>query len=198
MEMHPAYLFLDPYLIWFYRLTGRAEVDFFLGTLAVASITLLVGEFTSWLASLVVKRRFTEVTDEAKKYHELSLEALKAGDRPAYEAANHMANEVFSKSFFMQMALSATFFWPVFFALGWMQYRFLELEFPIPGTGWSLGFIGIFIIIYISAYFLFKGVKKRLPYFRPPSSNPGASPTQTSEGQGLPGLPPSVHHLDSK
>ena len=63
------------------------------------------------------------------------MEALKAGDRPAYEAANKLANEAFSKSFFMQLTLSATFFWPVFFALGWMQYRFLEIEFPIPGTG---------------------------------------------------------------
>lgn len=182
MEMHPVYLFLDPYLIWFYRITGRVAVDFLLGTLALALLTLLVGEFTSWLASLAVRRHFAEVAADAKKYHELSLEALKAGDRPAYEAANQVANDFFSKSFFMQMALSATFFWPIFFSLGWMQYRFLGVEFPIPGTGWSLGFIGIFIILYVLAYFLIKQVKRRVPVGRRPKEIREAGPAQADPG----------------
>ena len=166
MEMHPLYLFLDPYLIWFYRMTGQAAVNFFLGTLAVAVLALLVGEFTSFLASFLVRRHFQEVAGEAKKYQDLSMEALKAGDRPAYEAANQVANEAFNKSFFMQVALSATFFWPIFLALGWMQYRFLEVEFPLPFIGFSLGYIGVFILLYIPVYILFKRVKRKLPYFR--------------------------------
>jgi hypothetical protein len=179
MEMHPLYLFLDPYLIWFYRLTGSAAANFLLGTFVVAVLSLLVGEVTSFLASLVVRRHFEEVAGEAKKYQDLSMEALKAGDRPAYEAANQLANDAFSKSFFMQVALSATFFWPIFFVLGWMQYRFLEVQFPIPFTGWSLGYIGAFIIIYVVAYFSFKRVKRLCFAFRPererleaPSGNP--------------------------
>ena len=166
MEMHPLYLFLDPYLIWFYRLTGQAAVNFLLGTLAVAVLALLVGEFTSFLASFVVRRHFEQVAGEAKRYQNLSMEALKSGDRPAYEAANELANDAFSKSFFMQMALSATFFWPIFFALGWMQYRFFELEFPIPFTGYSLGYIGVFILLYIPVYILFKKIKRKLPHIR--------------------------------
>jgi hypothetical protein len=167
--MHPLYLFLDPYLIWFYRLTGSAAANFLLGTFVVAVLSLLVGKVTSFLASFVVRRHFEEVAGEAKKYQDLSMEALKAGDRPAYEAANQLANDAFSKSFFMQVALSATFFWPIFFVLGWMQYRFLEVELPIPGTGWSLGYIGVFIIIYVAAYLAFK----RLPWIRPAQGNPG-------------------------
>ena len=84
-----------------------------------------------------------------------------------------MANEAFSKSFFMQIALSATFLWPIFFILGWMQYRFLELEFPLPFVGFSLGYIGVFILLYIPAYILFKQVKRRLPYFRRLKDHPG-------------------------
>ena len=167
MAMNP-YLFLDPYLIWFFRLTGQAAVNFLLGTLVVAVLALLVGEFTSFLASFLVRRHFGQVADEAKKYQDLSMEALKAGDRPAYEAANKLANEAFSKSFFMQLALSATFFWPIFFCLGWMQSRFFELEFPIPFTGYSLGYIGIFILLYIPAYILFKKIKRQLSHFRQP------------------------------
>lgn len=162
MEMHPVYLFLDPYLIWFYRLTGHAALNFLLGTFVLASLAFLVGECTSNLAISLVKRHVGRVTDEAKKYQDLSMEALKAGDRPAYEATNKLANDAFGKSFFMQLTLSATFFWPIFFALGWMQCRFLRMEFPIPGTSWSLGYIGGFILIYILAYLILK----RLPWIR--------------------------------
>jgi len=166
MEMHPVYLWLDPYLIWFYRLSGSAAVNFLLGTLALAVISLLIGECTAFLASFLVRRRFDQVAGEAKKYQDLSMEALKSGDRPAYEAANTVANEAFGKSFFMQVALSATFFWPIFFALGWMQYRFLEITFPLPFVGFSLGYTGVYVILYIAAYFMFKPLKRRMPYFR--------------------------------
>jgi hypothetical protein len=166
MEMHPVFLYLDSYLIWFYRLSDSALVNFLLGTLALAVLSLLVGEFTAFLASFLVRRRFDGVAGEAKRYQDLSMEALKAGDRPAYEAANQVANEAFGKSFFMQVALSATFFWPIFFALGWMQYRFLEITLPLPLIGFSLGFTGVFVILYIAAYVIFKAVKRRMPYFR--------------------------------
>ena len=166
MDMHPVYLYLDPYLIWCYRLTGSAEVNFLLGTLALAVFSLLVGEFTSFLASFIVRRHFEQVTGEAKRYQDLSIEALKAGDRPAYEGANKLANEAFGKSFYSQVALSATFVWPIFFALGWMQHRFLEVEFPLPFIGFSLGYIGVFLLLYIAAYFVFKPVKRRMPYYR--------------------------------
>jgi hypothetical protein len=166
MEMHPVYLYLDPYLIWCYRLTGSAEVNFLLGTLALAVLCLLVGEFTSLLASFIVRRHFDQVTGEARRYQDLSIEALKAGDRPAYEGANKLANEAFGKSFYSQVALSATFVWPIFFALGWMQHRFLEVSFPLPFIGFSFGYIGVFILLYIAAYFIFKPVKRRMPYYR--------------------------------
>jgi len=167
MEMHPVYLWLDSYLIWFYRLSGSAEANFLLGTLALAVLSLLVGEFTAFLASCIVRRRFEQVAGEAKRYQDLSMEALKAGDRPAYEAANTLANEDFGKSFFMQVALSATFLWPIFFALGWMQHRFLDVEFPLPFSSFSLGYIAVFLLLYAATYFVFKAVKRRMPYLRP-------------------------------
>lgn len=166
MEMHPLYLWLDSYLIWFYRLSGSAAVNFLLGTLALAVLSLLVGEFTSFLASYLVRRHSQQVAGEAKKYQDLSIEALKAGDRPAYEGANKLANEAFGKSFYSQVALSATFVWPIFFALGWMQHRFLEVKFPLPFIGFSLGYIGVFLLLYIAGYCIFKPLKRRMPYYR--------------------------------
>jgi len=178
MEMHPVYLILDPLFIWFYRLTGNAALDFFLGTFVLAWLALVGGECTSFLAGRLVEGPIGRMSDEAKKYQDLSMEALKVGDRPAYEAANKLANEAFGKTFFMQLTLSATFFWPIFFVLGWMQYRFLEVAFPIPGTGWSLGYIGVFIIIYVAVYFLFKQGKRRLTLLRGYRGNSLMNPSE--------------------
>jgi len=166
MEMHQFYQVVDPYLIWFYRLTGQAAVDFVIGTLVLAGICLVIGEVTVSLTFRVMRRCLTDRAEEAAKYQELSMEALKAGNKEAYHAANKLANEAFGHSFFQQAALSAAFLWPVFFALAWMQYRFLDLEFPLPFLGWSLGYIGIFILLYVPALLLFKRVKRNLPYFR--------------------------------
>ena len=54
-----------------------------------------------------------------------------------------------------------------------MQYRFLEVEFPLPFIGFSLGYIGIFILLYIPVYILFKQTKHKLPYFRRDQETPG-------------------------
>jgi hypothetical protein len=166
MEMHPFYLFLDPFLIWFYRLTGNAWADFFLGTLVLACLTLLIGEVTVSLAFRFIRKPLDQSAAEAAKYQNLSMDALKAGDKAAYTAANKLANDAFGKSFFQQATLSAAFLWPVFFALAWMQSRFLDMEFPLPFSDWSLGYIGMFLLLYIPAVILFKRVKHKLPYFR--------------------------------
>jgi len=166
MEMPVPFLLLDPYLIRLYRLTGAAGVDFVLGTLALAFLALALGEFTISLTFLAARHRIQRVTAEAQKYQDLSLAALKAGDKQAYTAANRLANDAFGHSFFMQVALSAAFLWPAFLALAWMSYRFAEVEFPLPHTGFSFSYIGVFILLYIPAYLVFKRIIYKLPYFR--------------------------------
>lgn len=166
MEMPPFYGLLDPFLIRFYRLTGYAWADFLIGTLVLALLALIIGEVTISLAFLAVKKRSDRVTEESRRYQNLSLDALKAGDKQAYNATNKLANDAFGKSFFMQIALSAAFLWPIFFALAWMDYRFAGLEFPVPFTAYSLGYIGVFILVYAAAYLIFKRVIYKLPYFR--------------------------------
>lgn len=156
----------DQYLIMCYRLTGHAGVDFVIGTFVLAVICLVIGEVTVSLAFWFTRKHLGEKTTEADKYQNLSIDALKAGNKEAYEAANKLAKEAFGHTFFQQVALSSAFLWPVFFALAWMQHRFLEVEFPIPGTSWSLGFIGVFILMYVATYVLFKRVKRRMRVFR--------------------------------
>jgi hypothetical protein len=126
--MQPLLQFIDPYLIMFYRLTGQVGVDFVLGTFVLSFICLVLGEFTIFLVFLITRRRIDAKTTEAENYQNLSMDALKAGNKEAYLAANKLANEAFGHTFFQQMALSAAFLWPVCFALGWMQL-------PLPGGG---------------------------------------------------------------
>jgi hypothetical protein len=166
MAMHPFYRVLDPLLIWFYRLTGWAPLDFVIGTLVLAFLALIIGEYAISLVFLAGRKNLDRLNQEAVRYRDLTVEALKAGDKPAYQAANKMANEAFGKVFFLQIALSAARLWPVPLALAWMQYRFQEVEFPLGVVPYSLGFVGAFLLLYVLAYFLFKRVKYRLPYLR--------------------------------
>jgi len=160
--MHPFYLAIDPFLIRFYRITGYAAVDVVIGTIVLAFLALTIGELTAAVALRFLRGRTEKYSESASKYQDLAMDALKAGNKEAYTAANRLANDDFGHAFFQQIALSASSLWPVFFALAWMQYRFLAIEFPIPGTRLSIGFIGFFIIIYIIAFFLFKRIKKGL------------------------------------
>ncbi|MHB8068121.1 MAG: hypothetical protein ACYDIC_09500 [Desulfobaccales bacterium] len=153
---------LDPYLIWGYRLLGPALLNFILGTAILVDLSLLLGEVSSFLASRAVRRYMDRIQGEASHLVKLSMDALAAGDRQAYEAANHLANEAFGKTFFLQVAQSGAFFWPAVLALAWMQYRFFEIEFPLPFLGGSLGFIGVFILIYLLSYLGWKRLKKLL------------------------------------
>lgn len=164
--MPPFMLSLDPYLIWCYRLPDNAYAGFFLGTFVLAVICLVLGEVTSSLASRLVGKRLENLTAEAVKYQDLSIAAAQAGDKAAYQAANRLANEAFGKTFFSQLALSMARFWPVPFALAWMQYRFWEVGLPLPLINFALGFIGVFIIMYAVAYLLGKRVAYMLLFSR--------------------------------
>jgi len=166
MEMHPFFRFLDPCLIWFYRLTGSAQVDFVIGTLVLAFLAVIMGEYAISLVFLAGRKNLDRLNREAVRYRDLTMDALKVGDKPAYKAANQMANEAFGKVFFLQIALSAARLWPVPLALAWMQYRFHGVEFPLGVIPYSLGFVGVFLLLYVVAYFLFKRVKYHLPYLR--------------------------------
>ncbi|MGA7563093.1 MAG: hypothetical protein WBW55_07825 [Desulfobaccales bacterium] len=166
MYMHPIFLGMDPYLIRLYRLTGYAPADFLIGTFALALMAVIAGECTISFAYLLARKRIERVTDEAVKYQNLSIDALTVGNKEAYRAANRLANDAFGHSFFMQIALSAAFLWPVCFALAWMSYRFADLKFPVPYLHFSVGYIAVFLFLLVAAYFAFKPLKYRIPYFR--------------------------------
>ena len=164
--MQPIYVAIDPYVIWFYRMTGYTFVDFLIGVLVLAFIALLIGECTISLAFLAAKKRIDKINAQVVRYQNLSFDALRAGDKNTYHASNKLANDAFGKSFFMQIALSAAFLWPIFFALDWMQWRFSGVEFELLFVDRRVGAVCVFITLYAAAFLVFKRVKHHLPYFR--------------------------------
>lgn len=151
---------LDPYLIWFYRRTGWAELDYFLGTAVLATGAWLLGKLSAQVVVALSRRYAVGWSAKAKKYHDLSLQALQTGDRAAYEAANKLANEAFNKSFYLGVAQSAAYFWPCGLALAWMQTRFLEITLPLPLLGWPLSYVAVFILLYLLVWLTVGSLRK--------------------------------------
>uniref|UniRef100_UPI004049E619 hypothetical protein n=1 Tax=Desulfobacca sp. TaxID=2067990 RepID=UPI004049E619 len=134
---------------------------------------LLCGKATALLVLRCLHPQLEKYGAKAAKYQDLAMAALKAGDKEAYQNINRLANDAFGHTFFQQVALSAAYLWPVFFALAWLQLRFLDLAVPIPGTPWSLGFIGIFLLIYIGTLAAVQAVRRIWRRCRPvPTSVP--------------------------
>ncbi len=179
--MHPYVQVVDRWLIWWYRLTGLAELDFIIGTVFLAGLCLILGKLTAVFVLRFLQPRLAQYGAEAAKYQELATAALKAGDKEAYQAANKLANDAFGHTFFQQVALSAAYLWPIFFALAWLQYRFLELAVPIPGTPWSLGFIGVFLLLYFGTLIVVKSVGRFVRrVLRPPQVPVAPGPVSNS------------------
>lgn len=157
---------LDRFLILFYRITGHPVVDFLLGTFLVALLTVVIGEFTISVVYRVNRRHLASLNARMEEKKNRSLAALKAGDKETYQAENKQANDAFSRVFFNAIALSAASLWPVFFALAWMQLRFMGIRFPIPFTGLAANYVVVFLVCYILARILFSTLRPRLPYFK--------------------------------
>lgn len=166
MVMNPVFTLVDPFFIWFYRLTGYPLLDFIIGTTVLAFFAVLIGEFCISLAFLAARKKIDQTSGDVVHYQNLSMKAIASGDKQSYNAANKLANDAFGKSFFFQIALSGAFLWPVFFAAAWMQLRFADVDFQTPFEDYSVGYLFYFIIIYILVCIIFKKFKYKLPYFR--------------------------------
>ncbi len=164
--MNQLFLSVDSFFIWFYRLSGYAPLDFFVGTFFLALVAVVIGEFSISFAFLLTRKSIQHVQDQMVNYQNLSIDALALGDKESYKAANKLANDAFGKTFFMQIGLSSARVWPAFLVVAWMNTRFYEVDFEVPFIGVTIGFIPIFILLYVAAYFAFKPIRNRISYFK--------------------------------
>lgn len=161
----------DTVLIAFYRLTGYSLLDYFIGSMVLAFVCVIIGELSVSLAIRFNKRYLDSMSREMKQKEDLSIAAYNAGDKDGYKALNKQATDVWGKHFFTMVAYSAGILWPIPFALGWMHTRFSEVAFDLAFPlnllfGDTVGYTFTFIPLYILCRILFKYMRPWLPYFR--------------------------------
>jgi hypothetical protein len=160
---------IDGFLIAFYRVTDIPILGYYFGTAVLSLLCIVMGQMTYCWAYRRNHRFFNADNREMVHMHNLSIKALWAKNKEAYKSCNKQANDAFGKYFFAQVAIGIASLWPVPFALGWMQTRFAQVEFPlpltIPGVGSTVGFLFTFFPIYVLVYMLFGKIKNKIPYF---------------------------------
>lgn len=156
---------LDNLLIVLYGVTGNPLFDYFLGTFLVALLAVIIGEFTISVVYLVNRKHLEGLNATMATHHNLSIAALKSGDKKEYQVQNKQASDAFGKVFFNSIALGAAHLWPCFFVLAWMQVRFADLRIPVLFTEWTVNYVFVFLVCYVLARILFNIMRPRLPYF---------------------------------
>lgn len=157
---------LDVFLVNMYSISGSPVLDYFTGTLLLALIAVVIGDFTTSLVFRTNRSHFTHLNSRLAELHELSMSALKLKDRTNYHAVNREANDTFGLFFFGMAGLSASYLWPAFFAVAWMQTRFSDIAFPLFLTGWNANYTFTFLVSYLLMRLLFSSLKPYLPYFK--------------------------------
>lgn len=157
---------LDGFLIGLYRITGWPVPDYFIGTFLLAVITVIIGEVTTSLVYRANRGYFKRLNSRLGELHETSMVALRLKDKTNYRAVNREANDTFGQVFFGMFGLSASYMWPAFFALAWMETRFAGIRFPIFIKGITAGYFLSFLITYVLARIAFSMLKPHLPYFK--------------------------------
>ena len=162
---------VDPFLIFFYRITGVPLVDYFIGTFNLAFLCVVIGELSISLAMRFNKRYLDAMSKEIKEKEQLSIAAYNSGNKFEYQSLNKEATDAWGKHFFTMVAYSAGILWPIPFALGWMQTRFdgitFDIAFPLnliftDGIGYTFTFLPLYVLGRI----LFKYMRPWLPYFK--------------------------------
>ncbi len=155
---------LDAALIAPYRFFSNPVIGFYLGTLVLVIVSLLLGRISYDLIWLFNRRHYAREEGEMTRMHNLSVAAIEAGDKVAYKAANKEANEAFGKSFFAGAALFSVSIWPLPFALSWLALRFSGVDVPL-FPGYTVRYNAVFLGLYIVVRVVMWPLWQRLPLF---------------------------------
>jgi len=158
-----TFLAVDALLIAPFRLVDDPAIGFLLGLAVLAVASAGLGRLcAAGLARLHRARRDRE-EGETKKQHELSLLALRAKDKTAYQASNRLAQEAYGNAMALAAGRAAALLWPACAALAWAGWRFAGA--PLPVVGDAAGPAALFIPLYLLAQW---GFSRLAPKSRPP------------------------------
>ena len=153
---------LDAFLISLYQLTGSPLWDYLIGTFLLAFLTVIVGQITLSRVYRVNREHLEHLESRTEQLNRLSSDAMEVGDRKNYKAVNKEASDSYGQLFFNRFGLSAASLWPAFFALAWMQERFLQIVIPIPWLGLDANYFVVFLIAYLLARIVYGRARKVL------------------------------------
>jgi len=160
------YEFLDPWLIPAFRMTDNPYIGFAIGIFWISLVTTVVGELCMAGIYFLNKKHFSEINRRMVSHHNLSVKAIGAKNKEAWKACNSIANDAFGKNFFSHIALFASSLWVVPFCVGWLFYRFGEVDFILPVIDHPVGPVFIFLPAYILIRYLFNKAKPVMPVFK--------------------------------
>ena len=159
--IHYLHAVIDSFLMWFFRFPSSPVTGYFIGVLVLAIMSVLIGELSVAMAYRLNRVLISDTVHDMDHFQNLSIQALKVRDKAAFRACNSIANDAYGKSFFSMVTLSAASLWPVFLALGWLQFRFSEVTFPMPLMNFTAGYIATFIFCYILVRFVLNKIRHR-------------------------------------
>jgi hypothetical protein len=121
---------LDSLLIAPFRLPANPEVGLLLGICLLAVVSAAIGLGGSALVARSQKTRRDSQEKETEKRSELSYQALKEGDKKAYLAQNHLAQEAYTNTLALAAGRGAALLWPACGSLTWLSWRFENVPMP--------------------------------------------------------------------
>ena len=140
---------IDALLIAPFRLLQNPEAGFLFGTAVLALGSAALGKACVALVAHAHRVRRATQEGETKKRHELSIQAAQAGNKDAYLAQNHLAQEAYGNTLALSAGRGAALLWPGMIALAWLSWRFDGV--PLPYLWDSAGPAAWFLPLYIAA-----------------------------------------------
>lgn len=122
---------LDSVLIAPFRLLPQPEAAFLLGILVLALACAALGRAGYALVARAQRTRWNSQDAETKRRQELSIQAAQAGDKAAYLAQNHLAQEAYGNTMALSAGRAAALLWPACAVLTWLYWRFEDVPMPL-------------------------------------------------------------------
>ncbi|MHC1700913.1 MAG: hypothetical protein AB9900_08030 [Humidesulfovibrio sp.] len=140
---------VDALLIAPFRVLPNPEAGFYFGVCVLAVACAALGRASKALVAHAHRVRRAREDGEAKRRSELSFQALKMNDKPAYLTQNQLAQEHYGNSLALSAGRGAALLWPGMMVLAWLTWRFEGV--PMPWLWDSAGPVTAFLPPYIAA-----------------------------------------------
>lgn len=140
---------LNSLLIAPFHAFSHPETAFFFGMVVLALGCAVLGLLGAALVAYAQRVRWAKEDAETRHRQELSFEALRQGDKKAYNAQNMLAQEAYTNTMALSAGRAAATLWPACAVLTWLYWRFEGV--PMPYLWAEAGPATVFLPLYIGA-----------------------------------------------